>query len=129
MTGMFCPRCRCEYRLGFTECADCHVPLVDQMPPPDPPVRLSPEESRWEGNRSDSLDIAFIRGALVGYACCLALESVLSTGFTWLDLFPHQSGVSAFPLAYWLRTAEHLVQLIPSIGILLGGYIGRARRR
>jgi hypothetical protein len=25
---VFCPRCGDEYRPGFTECADCHVPLV-----------------------------------------------------------------------------------------------------
>ena len=25
---MFCPRCSVEYGDGFTECSDCHVPLV-----------------------------------------------------------------------------------------------------
>lgn len=30
---MFCPKCRTEYRQGFTECADCKVPLVDELPP------------------------------------------------------------------------------------------------
>lgn len=29
---MFCPNCKAEYRPGFTLCADCHVPLVDQLP-------------------------------------------------------------------------------------------------
>jgi len=29
---MFCPRCGAEYRPGFTECADCLVPLVDRLP-------------------------------------------------------------------------------------------------
>lgn len=24
---MYCPKCRCEYRDGFTECSDCGVPL------------------------------------------------------------------------------------------------------
>lgn len=28
----FCPKCRCEYRPGFTECADCGVSLVDHLP-------------------------------------------------------------------------------------------------
>jgi hypothetical protein len=27
----FCPRCRTEYRPGFTLCADCQVELVDQL--------------------------------------------------------------------------------------------------
>src|SRR5437764_1218876 len=29
----FCPTCRTEYRPGTTACADCHVPLVDRLPP------------------------------------------------------------------------------------------------
>lgn len=29
---MYCPECRTEYREGFTECADCHVTLVDVLP-------------------------------------------------------------------------------------------------
>ena len=32
---MYCPECRTEYREGFTECADCRVPLVAGTPPPD----------------------------------------------------------------------------------------------
>lgn len=31
--AMHCPQCRTEYRDGFTECADCHVPLVSGAPP------------------------------------------------------------------------------------------------
>ena len=34
---MFCPECRAEYREGFTECADCRVPLVPELQPePEP---------------------------------------------------------------------------------------------
>jgi hypothetical protein len=35
---MFCPNCRCEYREGFSECADCHVELIPELPalPPEP---------------------------------------------------------------------------------------------
>lgn len=29
----WCPVCRNEYREGITECADCHVPLVEELPP------------------------------------------------------------------------------------------------
>src|SRR5882724_2491542 len=29
---MFCPRCRAEYRIGFTHCSDCDVDLVGELP-------------------------------------------------------------------------------------------------
>lgn len=29
----WCPKCKCEYREGITECADCKVLLVDELPP------------------------------------------------------------------------------------------------
>ena len=29
---MFCPRCKAEYRKGFTRCADCEVDLVYELP-------------------------------------------------------------------------------------------------
>jgi Putative prokaryotic signal transducing protein len=39
---MYCPQCRCEYRDGFTECCDCHVPLSSGTPPPEPAVHSTP---------------------------------------------------------------------------------------
>lgn len=32
----FCPRCKAEYRADFTECADCQVPLVAELPVEEP---------------------------------------------------------------------------------------------
>lgn len=31
----FCPKCRCEYREGFTYCPDCECDLVDSLPVPE----------------------------------------------------------------------------------------------
>ena len=34
---MFCPKCRAEYKEGFHTCSDCHIELVDELPPePEP---------------------------------------------------------------------------------------------
>ena len=29
---MFCPKCKYEYKQGVTECFDCNVPLVSELP-------------------------------------------------------------------------------------------------
>ena len=29
---MYCSECKAEYRSGFTECADCKIPLVSELP-------------------------------------------------------------------------------------------------
>jgi Putative prokaryotic signal transducing protein len=35
---MYCPKCRTEYRKGFSTCSDCEVALVPELPPePLPP--------------------------------------------------------------------------------------------
>jgi len=48
---MFCPNCKCEYIRGVTECADCGVPLVQELETEDANpldnVRLI---SVWQGN-------------------------------------------------------------------------------
>jgi hypothetical protein len=30
---MFCPKCKAEYREGFTMCSDCSIPLVAELSP------------------------------------------------------------------------------------------------
>ena len=39
---MFCPECRAEYREGFTQCSDCQVPLVQDLPSePEPQPHMT----------------------------------------------------------------------------------------
>jgi hypothetical protein len=46
---MICPNCKCEYIKGVTQCADCGVPLVDQLEAAPDPRNASPVVSVWEG--------------------------------------------------------------------------------
>jgi len=39
---VYCPQCQVEYRDGFTECSDCHVPLLAGTPPEEPADRFDP---------------------------------------------------------------------------------------
>jgi hypothetical protein len=39
---MYCPQCCTEYRDGFTECSDCHVPLSAGTVPPEPASPFDP---------------------------------------------------------------------------------------
>lgn len=34
---MFCPKCKAEYRRGFTHCSDCDVDLVEELPEEESP--------------------------------------------------------------------------------------------
>lgn len=47
---MFCPVCKAEYRAGFTECADCHVTLVKELPKEDAPSAYA---VLWKGENVD----------------------------------------------------------------------------
>ena len=51
---MFCPKCRSEYRIGFTLCSDCGGRLVDELPPE--PVRASADDPGLVRLRSYSND-------------------------------------------------------------------------
>lgn len=65
---MFCPKCRMEYRGGFTECSDCETRLVEELPPleeenheidePDKPAFVQALETFSQG------EIAFLKSIL-----------------------------------------------------------------
>jgi hypothetical protein len=47
---MYCPVCKAEYRAGFTECAECRVPLVTELPAKDAPSAYA---VLWKGENVD----------------------------------------------------------------------------
>ncbi|MGD0777523.1 MAG: DUF2007 domain-containing protein [Candidatus Solibacter sp.] len=62
---MYCPQCRSEYRDGFTECSDCHVPLLAGAPPAEPADAFDPTLGLvvvLETN--DPVQLAFAKGLL-----------------------------------------------------------------
>jgi hypothetical protein len=124
-TAMFCPQCRCEYRPGFHQCANCEVPLVEELPPLPTP----PPPTRWELDRRDSLNIAFVKGAFIGFACG---ELVAAIGYnllfpqsTFATLTPASNNISWLPLEVIYPT----LSMLPAIGILVGGFVSRNYRR
>jgi hypothetical protein len=58
---MFCPKCRAEYREGFSTCADCNVELVDELLPEPEPEFVEYEEVLATYSQTD---IALIKSAL-----------------------------------------------------------------
>jgi len=58
---MFCPKCKTEYREGFSVCADCHVELVKELPPEPEPEYIEYEEIMITYNPAD---VALIKSIL-----------------------------------------------------------------
>jgi hypothetical protein len=123
---MYCPQCRCEFRPGFTHCKSCDVDLIEELPPKDPPQDEPESYGRWELNRTDSRNIAFIKGALVGMAVAQAVTVAVNMVFQSLTSGFRFSG-SGLP-AWW--TLYQLASgMVHPMGILIGGFIGRSRTR
>ena len=62
---VYCPACRVEYREGFTECADCHIPLHAGTPPPQPETPCRPDlDLTVVLETNDPWALAFAKGVL-----------------------------------------------------------------
>jgi len=60
----YCPKCRYEYQAGVLICPDCHVTLVDQLPPKTP-AAVTPDDS-WVpiGSVASQMKSEIAKGAL-----------------------------------------------------------------
>ncbi len=62
---MYCPQCGIEYRDGFTECSDCHVPLEDGAPPRGEASHFDPNLNLVElMETQDAVQLAMVKGLL-----------------------------------------------------------------
>jgi Putative prokaryotic signal transducing protein len=62
---VYCPQCQAEYRDGFTECSDCHVPLLAGTPPPETPGAFDPTLELVEVlQTNDRVQLALAKGLL-----------------------------------------------------------------
>ena len=88
---MFCPQCGSEYRLGFTECAFCHVELVEALE--EEPQSEEPEgHSDWHfDTMSEVVDVSSERphrapeDDAVGGPWVVVAEHVMNTGLVPVD--------------------------------------------
>ena len=68
---MFCPECKAEYVDGITQCADCHVPLVWELPAES--EEEHGEHVEWQPlvTTMSQADMALIKAVLEGENICL----------------------------------------------------------
>jgi Putative prokaryotic signal transducing protein len=104
LANMYCPQCLTEYRDGFTEYADCQVPLAAGLPP-EPPNR-------------DVLELVTVLGTSDTFALTLARASLEDAGIDYVvacdEHGHHPMFPSAFPMgAAPICTCECRIQVTP----------------
>jgi len=109
---MFCPRCRAEYRPGFSRCSDCGVGLVDQLPP-DP-------SSGERGSGIDSEELVVVRSYPTVIEAELAKSALESVGIDSMIRTDNEGGQS--PALSMTRGVELLIRAsdVPAANDMLG---------
>jgi hypothetical protein len=108
---MYCPQCRAEYRDGFTECSDCHVPLSAGTPPPEPAghpalglvVVLE---------TNDGIQLALAKGLLEGAGIPFFVLGQIATLVQDVDAFLHKWVRVQVPRDREVEAREVLDQLL-----------------
>lgn len=108
LPNMYCPQCLTEYRDGFTECADCRVPLAAGLPP----------EPDIEPANRGALQLVTVLGTSDTFALALARASLEDAGIDYVvacdEHGHHPMFPSAFPMgAAPICSCECRVQVAP----------------
>jgi hypothetical protein len=100
---MFCPLCKSEFRDGFTECSDCHIPLVATKEE----AESTPVERLWAGASSEvatpilsALDDAGIPS--------MSKEVILKKPMSWLSVifFQFMQPAPRFETRIWVLRSD-----------------------
>ena len=88
---MYCPQCRVEFRDGFTECSDCHVPLLAGTPPQEPVDRFDPTlDLVVVLETNDRIQLAFAKGLLEEAGIPFFILGQIATLIQDVDGFLHK---------------------------------------
>lgn len=88
----YCPRCRSEYRPGFTICADCGVELVDELPGPEPGERDAGLEQLQSWVGPDPVAVMVTNDPMEGHLARAALVAADIPSIVWETGHPHLRG-------------------------------------
>jgi len=88
---VYCPECEVEYRDGFTECSDCHVPLLAGTPPPEPADSFDPTlDLVVVLETNDGIQLAMAKGLLEDAGIPYFVLGQIATLVQDVDAFLHK---------------------------------------
>jgi hypothetical protein len=88
---VYCPQCRVEYRDGFNECSDCHVPLLAGTPQEEPASLFDPTlDLVVVLETNDRIQLAMAKGLLEDAGIPFFILGQIATLVTDVDGFLHK---------------------------------------
>jgi hypothetical protein len=88
---MYCPQCGADYRDGFAECSDCHVPLVAGKAAPEPADGFDPTlDLAVVLETNDGIQLAMVKGLLEDAEIPFFVLGGITTLVTDVDPFLHK---------------------------------------
>jgi hypothetical protein len=88
---VYCPKCGCQYRDGFTECSECRVPLLAGTPTEDPTGEFDPNlDLVVVLETNDRIELALMRGLLEDAGIPYFILGQIATLIQDVDGFLHK---------------------------------------
>ena len=113
---MRCPLCQVEYREGFTECSDCHVPLLAGTPLPEPDSNFDPAlDLVVVLETNDGIQVAMARGLLEDAGIPFFILGQIATLVQDVDPFLHKWVRLQVPRDREAEARELLEQLVQPV--------------